>query len=131
MADLNITNARPVEVVEQFTGPLGEAATSGTYGRYNTTTGRIEKGNATNANEAKAGGILISGGVAGQAVTAVKRGVVDVGNALDALAYDAPVYLSDTDGKLADAPGTVNRQVGKVVPAWGNTTADKLLQVEL
>lgn len=131
MADLNITDARPVEVVEQFTGPLAEAATPGTYVRLSVTTGMIEKGNATNAAEARKGGILISGGVAGQAVTAVKRGIVDVGNALSAVAYDADVFLSNTDGKLADAAGTVSSIVGKVIPAWGATTADKLLRVDM
>lgn len=130
MADLAITGARPVEVVEQFTGPLAEAATAGTYGRLNVTSGQVEKGNATSAAEARRGGILISDGVAGQAVTVVKRGIVDVGNALSALAYDQDVYLSDTDGKLADAAGTTSVVVGKVVPGWNATTADKLLCVE-
>lgn len=129
MADLTITRCRPVEVIEQFTGPLAEAIDEGTYARLSTTTGMVEKGNATDAAESRSGGLTIGNGVAKQAMTVVRKGVLDLGNALDALAYDADVYLSDTDGKLGTTAGTVSKVVGTVVPGWGATTADKLLRV--
>ncbi len=56
-------------------------------------------------------------------------GVIDVGNALSALGYDDDVYLSNVDGTLADATGTVDKLIGNVVPGFGATTPDKLLAV--
>lgn len=132
MADLVITPAKvaPVRVIEQFTAPAAEAIDAGEYVRIDTTTGKAALGNGSSAGEARLGGIAINSAVAGQAVTVVRYGVIDVGDALDALTYDDDVYLSDTDGKLADAEGTVGVYVGTVVPGWGNTTADKLLRVK-
>ena len=132
MADLTITTARPVNVIEQFTGPSAEVLTLGQYARFNVTTGKIELGNATNAAEARDGGIVITPAeYAGAPVTIVSKGLIDVGNALSALTYDDDVFLSDTDGTLADAAGTVSKIVATVVPANGATTADKLLRVDL
>ena len=100
--------------------------------RYNTTTGKIEPGNATTAAEARVKGMALNTATqAGDTVTAIQKGVVNVGDALDSLTYDDIVYLSDTDGTLADAAGTVSLVFGKVVPAWGATTADKLLDIDL
>jgi len=130
MANLTISRCRPVQVYRQFTGPLAEAVSEGEYCRLNTGSGMIEKGNATNAAESRDGGIAINSGVARQAITVVADGIVDVGDALNALAYDADVFLSDTDGKFADAAGTVSKIAGTVVPGWANTTADKLLRVK-
>ena len=131
MTDLVITAVRPVHVIDQFTGPVAEAITIGQYVRYNVTTGKVELGKGTTAAEARKGGIAVQSAAAGEKVTAVRKGIVDVGNALSALTYDDDVYLSDTDGTLADAAGTVSLIVGTVVPAWGATTADKLLRVDL
>jgi hypothetical protein len=47
------------------------------------------------------------------------------------MAFDADVYLSDTDGTLATTAGTTSLVVGTVVPGWAATTADKLLRVDL
>lgn len=129
MADLTITRCRPVEVIDQFTGPLAEAVAEGQYVRFNVTTGMVELGNGTNAAESRGGGLAISGGVARQTITAVRQGVLDVGNALSALTYDDDVFLSDTDGTLADAAGTVSKIVCTVVSGYAATTPDKLLRV--
>jgi hypothetical protein len=51
----------------------------------------------------------------GQAVELIEEGEVE-GFDLSGLAYEAPVYLSDTAGKLADAAGTKSVVVGRVVP---------------
>lgn len=133
MADITITEVAPVVVNErQFTGPAGEAIAAGQYVRLDPTTGKIVKGNATTAAEARSGGIALTGAVAGQTVTVAAQGaVLDVGDVLGDLDYDADVYLSDTDGKLADATGTVTKVVGRVIPAWGHTTADKLLEIRM
>lgn len=120
-----------VEIYEKFTGPAAEAITAGQYVRFNTTNGKIEKGNGTTAAEARKGGIALQTVAAGITLTAIRKGVLDVGAALAALTYDDDVFLSDTDGTLADVAGTVSLIVGTVVPAWGETTPDKLLRLDL
>ena len=125
-----LAKASDVGVVK-FTGPAAETIAAGQYCRFDATTGQITKGNATNATEAAFGGIALNGGAAGTTVTIVHQGPVDLGkDVLSALNFGAPVYLSDTDGVLADAAGTVSKVVGAVIPAWGNPTADRLLYVQ-
>lgn len=70
---------------------------------------------------------------AGAAVTCVKRGYLDVGDALAGLAFGATVYFSDNAGMLSDTPGTVSRSAGAVVPALGDValSAQKLLFVDI
>jgi len=138
MADLSITSADVAPVSgpgsgfhEQVTGPAAETVTAGQYVRLNVTSGTIELGKATSAAEARQGGICILGAGANETTTFVRKGYLDVGNALSALTYDDDVYLSNTDGTLADAAGSVSLIVGTVVPSWGHTTADKLLRVDL
>jgi hypothetical protein len=133
MGNLTITatTVKPVQVLEQFTGPAGEAIAAGQYVRYNTTSGKIELGNGSSAAEARKGGLALGSVGAGLPVTAVRRGIVDVGEALSGMAFDADVYLSDTDGTLATTAGTTSLVVGTVVPGWAATTADKLLRVDL
>jgi len=134
MADLTAPTAtavNPVEMKEIFTGPAAEAIVAGRYVRYNTTSGTIEYGNATDSAEARSGGIALTSAAAGITLTALRTGIVDLGNILGDLAYDADVYLSTNDGRLATAAGTVTLVVGTVVPIWGHTTADKALRVDL
>lgn len=132
MTNLSITadDVAPVKVIEQMTCPAGEAITAGQYVRLDTTTGKFTKGNGSSAGEARLGGIALNSAAAGETVTAVLYGIVDLGDALAALTYDDDVYLSDTDGTLADAAGTVGVYVGTVVPGFGVTTPDKLLRVK-
>lgn len=131
MANLTITAAdvAPVKVIEQYTAPNGESLTKGMYGRYSSA-GKFEKGKATTAGEVGFGGIVISDDGA-QTVTVMRKGIVDLGEALASLAYGAAVYLSDTDATLADAAGTVSTIVGHVIAGWGATSADKLLSVDV
>lgn len=135
MANLSITAAdvTPALVFEQLpAGPTDEALSAGEAIKINTSTGKYTPANGTDAAEARAIGLaLTTATYAGQAITVIKKGIVDVGDALDGLNYDQAVYLSDTDGTLADAAGTVSVVVGRVVPGWGATTADKLLLVDL
>jgi hypothetical protein len=49
-------------------------------------------------------------------------------------AFNAAIYLSDTDGRLADAAGTVSKIAGRVLPGTANLVGaakDKLLFVDL
>jgi len=134
MSDLTITatDVAPVEIFEQWTGPAIEAFSAGEMVRIDTGTGKVTPANATAAAEARTMGMAIStGDYIGDSVTVVKRGVIDVGDALDALDYDAAIYLSNTDGTLGTAAATTSLIVGRVVPAWGSTTADKLLHLDV
>lgn len=136
MTDLALVTAGKVNVVEsieQMTLPFAEACAVGDTVRIDTTTGGWTKANATTAAEARLWGLLVSKDAAGAVGTALRKGVID-GFDLSALAYDAVVYLSNTDGKLADGAGTTNVVVGRVIPAFATTlgtAADKLLHVDL
>lgn len=132
MATLNITASAvaPVKVEEQFTGPAAEIITAGQFVRFNTTNGKFELGNGTTAGESRRGGIAITGApVAGQTITVVTKGIIDLGNALGSLTYDDDVFLDNTDGVLGDTAGSVSYVVGVVVPGFASLTPDKLLQV--
>lgn len=136
MTDLALVTAGKIHVVEsetQMTLPFAEAVALGQAVRLDTTLGKWTLSKGTSAPEARIWGVLVSKDPAGAVGTAVRKGVVD-GYALTALAYDAAVYLSDTDGTLADAAGTVSTVVGRVIPATATTTGtayDKLLQIDL
>ncbi|MFH1486078.1 MAG: hypothetical protein ABIH46_08410 [Chloroflexota bacterium] len=134
MSDLTITatDVAVVKVWQQLTGPAAEAFSAGEAIRIDTTAGTLTPGNATAAAEARILGIAVTtADAATNSVTVVKKGILDVGEALSALNYDAAIYLSNTDGTLGTAAATVSLVVGKVVPGWGATTADKLLLVDL
>lgn len=113
--------------------PAGEALSAGEAVRVDTSTGHWTPGNAAAVAESRVRGIAVkSAYYANEPISVAGDGaVLDLGDALDALAYDARVWLSDTDGLLADTPGTFPVQVGRVVPAFGATTPDKLLKVEI
>lgn len=129
MADLTITKCDQVQVVQQHTGPAVEAIAEGQRCRFDATTGRIALGNGTTAAEVAPGGMAVHAAAIGEALTIINQGIVDVGAALDALNYGDPIYVSDTDGTLSTAVGdsTVDVIVGRVIPGWDATTAQKLL----
>ena len=64
-------------------------------------------------------------------VNPIKKGVLELGDALQALAYDAPVYATPA-GVLDDAPAAgANVQVGSVIAGWNDRLPRKLLRVNL
>lgn len=135
MANIAVATADKVSVVEsiiQMTLPAAEAISAGSAVRLDTTAGTFTNSNGTTAPEARIYGIATRTVAAGEAVTAIRKGVMD-GYTL-AGAYDSAVYLSDTDGRLADAAGTVSTAVGRVIPGTATTRGtsyDKLLFVDL
>lgn len=117
-----------------LTAPMGEAGTAGQYFRLNTTTGKLEKGNGTTTGEVgTVGGILLDSvatiNLTGTIALRGSKAILDLGEAVAALAFDASVFLSDTDATLADTAGTVDTVLAKVVPGWNATTADKLVML--
>jgi hypothetical protein len=116
---------------DQHTAPAAEAITAGAPIRQDTATGRWTNANGTSAAEARATHIAWRTVGAGEPLTGVRGCLID-GYVLDALAYDAAVYLSDTDGRLSDTAGTTSVVVGRVVGAFATllgVAADKLLDV--
>lgn len=136
MANLTIAAAdvAPVKVFEQYTGPAAEAIDAGEMVRLDTSGGAFTLANASSAAEGRVFGMAMnSANQANITITVVKKGLVDVGDALASEAYDEELNMSDTDGKIDDGVGTptADYAVGRVVPGWGYTTADKLLLVDL
>ena len=118
-----------VESIEQMTAPAAETILAGAPVRIDTS-GKFTNANGTTTTENRVYGIADRSVIAGEALTAIRRGVLD--GFTFTQAYDAAIYLSDTDGTLADTAGTVSTVVGRVIPAWGQTVgtaADKLLLV--
>lgn len=118
MADIALLVADRVRIVEsivQDTLPAGETIKAGAPVRIDSTTGNFMNGNGTTATEAAIYGIATHTVVKGQGLTALRLGVLD-GLDLSGLDYGDKVYVSDTDGRLADSAGTVSVVVGKVQP---------------
>jgi len=139
MADIALVTANKVEIVESFeqmTLPTAEAVNPGQVARLDGSTGKFTKGNASSATEEAIYGIATGGvaNVAGQPVTVIRHGVLD-GFDLSGLNYWAPVYLSSTDGGLANAPDDYGDTIiGRVIPGTSTTLGtayDKLLLVDV
>jgi len=134
--EIALTTTNRVEIVEsviQMTLPAVEAIVAGAPVRIDTATGKWTNANGSAAGEARVWGIATRTVAAGVAVTAIRKGVMD-GWALAALAYDDPIYLSDTDGRLSTAVGTVTVALGRVIPGTSTTLGtayDKLFSVEV
>lgn len=135
MADINLVVANRISIVEsliQATIPPAETIVAGAPVRIDTTSGKFTNANATSTAEARVYGI--AGKRSGtDGLTAIRKGVLD-GYDLSALAYDAPVYLSNTDGRLSDTAGTTSVVIGRVISGTATTTGtayDKLLFVDL
>lgn len=136
MALIAVNTAGKIELVAsetQLTLPAEEAIVAGAAVRLDVTSGRFTNANATVAGEARIFGIAMKSVSAGEPVTVVRKGYLD-GWDLSGLAYDAAVFLSDTDGRLDTAAGTVSTVVGRVIPGSAvtlGTALDKVLFLDL
>ncbi len=129
MTALVITSARIVDAWDMFDAPAQEVFDYEAV-RFHTD-GQVTPANATTTTENNFQGFaVIKAERVGRSVTVVRGGLIDVGDALDAMAFGAPVYLSDTDGQLDTAAGTTTVIVGRVHPIWSGTVANKILKVE-
>jgi hypothetical protein len=134
MADIAVRTANRLEIVEsiqQETLVAAEAVLAGAPVRIDTA-GKFTNANGTTTTENRIYGIATRTVAAGEPVTAVRRGLLD--GFTFSQAFDAIIYLSDTDGRLADAAGTVSTIVGRVMAGTATTLGtayDKLLSVEL
>lgn len=132
MADIAVATAGKIHIVgapnQQLTLKSGEAIVAGAPVRINTS-GLFVNGNGTDATESAVYGIATASVASGFAVTAVRKGILD--GFTFSQAYNAPIYVSDTDARLGDAAGTVSIKVGRVIPGTASDTPDKLLFVDL
>ena len=134
--EVALVTADRVEIVEsiiQMTLPTAEAITAGMAVRLDTTNGKWTKANGSGAAEARAWGVATRTAPSGGALTAIRKGVMD-GWDLSALDYDAPIYLSDADGRLSTVAGSTSVVIGRVIPGTSTTLGtayDKLLQIDL
>jgi len=135
MANLTIAAAdvAAIEVFEQITLPCAEAIDAGEMVRLDTTSGKFTLANASSAAEGRVIGMAINSGAAGETITVVKRGLMDVGDAVASQTIDEQLLLSDTDGKIDDGAGTPTGSyaVGRVWPLFGDPTADLVLFVDI
>lgn len=136
MAVIAVNTAGKIEVVAsetQLTLVAAEAITAGFAVRLDTSSGKFTPANGSAAGEARIFGIALKSVAADEPVTAVRKGYLD-GWDLSGMNYDAVVYLSDTDGRLDTAAGTVSTVVGRVIPGSATTLGtamDKILFVDL
>lgn len=135
MADLTLTTADKTNVGStgpnyQITGVAAVAITAGSPVLFDAN-GKFIVADADAAAADACFGIATRSALAGEAVTVMRRGFMDGWSNLPA--YGAPVYVSNTAGKLADAAGTASIVVGYVVSVAGTNVGvayDKMLLVE-
>lgn len=118
-----------------ITVPSGETVASrkGKYLRVDGTTCKAMLGNASSSTEVgKISGFALSNErFVGDAVSLLRYGLVDVGDALDALGAGDYVYLNDTDSTFGTTAGTTSKTVGRVYPITeSNGNIKKLLEVD-
>ncbi|WP_273845411.1 capsid cement protein [Rubrobacter calidifluminis] len=85
------------------------------------------RGRATSSGTNIEGIAVTSAKQAGASLDVIREGIVDLGDALSALAFGAAVYASP-DGTLDDATGT---EIGRVTASNGEIPSRKLLRVEV
>ena len=137
MADIIFTSVRPVKVLDQITGPAGEAVTAGRFVRVEGTNGEFLLANASTGSVSKVVGIALTAATqANDAITVMVSGYVDVGNLLSSVGFNSPVYLSantTNEGLVGSTAENVPQIVGYVRPAWAGMSStgigDKLLFV--
>lgn len=116
MTDLTILSTGIAEVFadknDVFDMIAAEAITAGQI-TYQTTAGKAGVADANASGKQQARGLALYDTPAGKPCACLRKGYVS-GFDLSGVAYDGPVYLSDTAGKLADGAGTMTVNVGRV-----------------
>jgi hypothetical protein len=132
---IGTSNVSRVSAVEEFHSISGSTITPGQFCRLDGN-GKFIPGSVNDAAAAEFGGVAIAHGDTGADVTIMRRGVLNVGNALANVAFGSKIFLGSVAGEWRTeafgTAGTVDIEIGTVVPAWGNGgTADKLLAVDV
>ena len=106
---ISLVFSNKAEIVDMI---AAEAITAG-QPVYQTSAGKAGVADANAAGKQQFRGIALKAAGAGQPCPVLKRGYL-AGFGLSGVAYDGPVYLSDTVGKLADGAGTLSVICGRV-----------------
>lgn len=129
MTDIDYTATQIAEVFPQerevLSVKLAETVEAG-QSAYQTTSGTFGLADANGAGKQQFRGIFMEGGSANQVVRLLKRGAI-YGLGVSGLNCDAPLYLSDTAGDLADAAGTMTVVCGRVL---GLTDGTKVAYID-
>ncbi len=121
MAALTVAACQRVSVVDQITGPASEEITAGQTVMVDVASnGHITPHNGTTLGII---GVALTSALAGMEVTAVIRGLVDLGDALDAIAFNAVIFA----GAAGTVDGAAGVPIGFVWPGYGSVGVDKIL----
>lgn len=139
MADISVITAgiiTPMDLIgqgRQHTVKAGEAIVAGAPVYLDATTGLYLNSDANGAGKDIVDGIASRTVAAGEALTIYVVAILD-GYDLSGLNYRAPVYLSNTVGRLSDSAGGTSIIIGRVYPVYATNLGvapDKLLEVRL
>lgn len=130
MADLALATGRSLNIVHVEKADIKDfiQAESLAVGDvvYQTSAGKVGKAEADAAGKQQARGIVVR--KTGNVVSVLKKGYLS-GFDISALNYDAPVYLSNTGGKIDTSAGTMTVMLGRVV-ALTDPDLEKVLYFE-
>lgn len=120
--DLSIFEAHPFEV---FTGIAAVDLVPGTP-VYIDANGKLAISDANGSGTDKYRGIVLYRCNAGQPTTVLRKGTI-CDYDLASLAFDAPVYISNTAGKLDDTAGGTSLLVARVIAVPDAAAINKML----
>jgi hypothetical protein len=133
MADIALTAAQIAavkpEISEIIDVTLAATVTKGQALYLVAASGKYGVADANDSGKEQVRGIALKAGAAGETIPMLKRGPV-AGFTISGMNYDAPAYLSNTAGALADAAGTMTVVVGRVIPLNDSPTFSKVLWVD-
>lgn len=121
---VSLVHANEAEIHDMI---AAEAITAG-QPVYQTSAGKAGVADANAGGKQQFRGIALKAAAAGGVVPVLKRGFL-AGYVLTGVAYDGPVYLSDTAGSLAEGVGTMTVNCGRCV-AKTDPDLTKILYVE-
>jgi hypothetical protein len=98
-------DVHPVEILERYTAPVGEDLTAGAFCKPNPV-GHLMFTNAT--EDVTGGGFALVSTQQYLPVTLLRRGLIFLGAALDALAFGTRLFLSTIDGRITPTNPAAN-----------------------
>lgn len=132
MADVALTAAQVEPAypsnAEIYTGIAAATITKGQI-LYLNSSGNLDLADANGSGTLQVRGMALNGAAAGEVVEYLKRGIV-YGFTVSSIAYDAPIYLSNTAGALADAAGGTSINCGRITLIQSSGTLTKVLYFE-
>lgn len=120
--ELSLFEGHPFET---FTGICAVTLVPGTP-VYIDANGKLAIADANGAGTDKYRGVVMYKAYAGQPVSVLRRGTV-ANYDLAAIAFDAPIYVSNTAGKFGDAAGGTSLLVARVVAVPDYESIKKML----